>query len=379
MNTLKTKQNIPSCWETKYLGDVLKIGSGKDHKYLQDGNIPVFGTGGLMRHVDTPLHEGETVFIGRKGTIDKPFYFEGKFWTVDTLFYTHSYKDTSAKFINYVFQKINWLSYNEASGVPSLSKTTIEKIPFNCPSLPEQKRIVSVLETWDQAIEKLKRKIEIKKEVKKGLVNGLIKGHIRLPKSDGIRHTISLGEIGKVSMCKRILKSQTKEFGDVPFYKIGTFGKEPDAFISKEVYDKYKQAYSFPKKGEVIISAAGTIGRTVVYDGKPAYFQDSNLVWISNNEKQVLNLYLFYAYNLVEWQTASGTIARLYNDLLRSIEINAPSIDEQKTIVELLTTADTEMEDLKTKLKLIQDQKKYLLNNLVTGKIRTPETLSAFK
>ena len=105
-----------------------------------------------------------------------------------------------------------------------------------------------------------------------------------------------LGELGKVSMCKRILKKQTSTSGDIPFYKIGTFGKLPNAFISNEVYEEYRSKYSFPKKGDILLSASGTIGRRVIYDGKPAYFQDSNIVWIANNEEEVLNEYLYVFY-----------------------------------------------------------------------------------
>ena len=76
-------------WETKKIKDILTIGSGKDYKHLEVGNIPVYGTGGVITFVNSFLYDGETVCIGRKGTIDKPLYFNGKIWTVDTLFYTH--------------------------------------------------------------------------------------------------------------------------------------------------------------------------------------------------------------------------------------------------------------------------------------------------
>ena len=84
----------------------------------------------------------------------------------------------------------------------------------------------------------------------------------------------TLGQIGNVSMCKRIMKNETKEIGEVPFYKIGTFGCEPDAYISHEIFEKYKRKYSYPKIGDILISAAGTIGRTIVFDGRPAYYKD---------------------------------------------------------------------------------------------------------
>ena len=157
-------------WEEKKLGDVLKIGSGKDYKHLDEGNIPVFGTGGYMLSVNKFLHSGETVFIGRKGTIDKPFYFKGDFWTVDTLFYTHTFKNTIPKFIYCVFQQINWKLHNEASGVPSLSKSTIEKLKFAFPCVPEQQKIANYLSSIDAKIENTNSELEKTQLFKKGLL-----------------------------------------------------------------------------------------------------------------------------------------------------------------------------------------------------------------
>jgi restriction endonuclease S subunit len=153
--------------------------------------------------------------------------------------------------------------------------------------------------------------------------------------------TKTLGEIGKVSMCKRIFKEETTATGEIPFYKIGTFGKEPDAFISNQTYNEYRAKYPFPKKGDVLISASGTIGRCVRYGGEPAYFQDSNIVWIDNDEKQVLNDYLYHFYGACEWNSTKGaTISRLYNGDLRRIAIGFPkSLQEQQRIVGILDEA----------------------------------------
>ena len=101
------------------LGDILSIGSGRDYQHLGVGDVPVYGTGGLMCHVNECLYDGESVCIGRKGTINKPMYLNGRFWTVDTLFYTHSYRDILPRFCYHLFCTINWLTYNEASGVPN--------------------------------------------------------------------------------------------------------------------------------------------------------------------------------------------------------------------------------------------------------------------
>lgn len=134
------------------IGDILKIGSGKDYQHLSDGDIPVYGTGGLMCYVNESLYEGESVCIGRKGTINKPMYLSGRFWTVDTLFYTHSFNGILPRFCYHLFCTIDWLTYNEASGVPSLSKSTIEKIPVSIPQIDVQKRIVQILDTIEGKI-----------------------------------------------------------------------------------------------------------------------------------------------------------------------------------------------------------------------------------
>ena len=148
-------------------------------------------------------------------------------------------------------------------------------------------------------------------------------------------------------MCKRIMKSETSANGDVPFYKIGTFGGEPNAYISRATFEKYKSLYSFPKKGDILISAAGTIGRAVVYNGEPAYYQDSNIVWIDNDETMVLNRYLYYVYQLSPWQISTGgTIARLYNDNIANAKINIPPLQEQEHIVSILDRFDALCNDI---------------------------------
>ena len=157
-------------WDIYEIGDVLCIGNGRDYKHLSKGDIPVFGTGGYMTSVNECLHEGETTFIGRKGTIDKPFYYNGKFWTVDTLFYTHSFKYVIPKFVYCLFQTINWLRYNEASGVPSLSKDTIEKIKVRIPQLDEQKKITRLLSLIDERIAIQNKIIEDLKLLKSAII-----------------------------------------------------------------------------------------------------------------------------------------------------------------------------------------------------------------
>ena len=141
-----------------------------------------------------------------------------------------------------------------------------------------------------------------------------------------------LGDLGSVAMCKRIFKEQTADSGDVPFYKIGTFGGKPDAYISRKLFDEYKQMYPYPVKGDILISASGSIGRTVEYTGEDAYFQDSNIVWLKH-DKSIVNPFLKHLYEIIQWAGIEGsTIKRLYNDNILKTEVMIPHVPEQEKI-----------------------------------------------
>lgn len=160
-------------WTIKPMKKLFKVGNGRDHKHLSNGEIPVYGSGGYMRSVDDYLYDGESVCIGRKGTIDKPIFLSGKFWTVDTLFYTHSFLNCLPKFIYLIFQNIDWRSQNEAGGVPSLSKSNIEKIEVALPSIEEQGKIVDCIFSVDGLISAQEQTIKKLKAHKKGLMQQL--------------------------------------------------------------------------------------------------------------------------------------------------------------------------------------------------------------
>ncbi|GAA7684291.1 hypothetical protein BON254_08000 [Helicobacter pylori] len=166
------------------------------------------------------------------------------------------------------------------------------------------------------------------------------------------------------------MKHQTTRYGEIPFYKIGTFGNTADAFISKKLFLEYKTKYSFPKKGDILISASGTIGRAVIYDGKPAYFQDSNIVWIDNDETLVKNDFLFYAYSHVKWNTEHTTILRLYNDNFRNTLIPLPPLNEQIAIANVLSDVDHYLYSLDALILKKESVKKALSFELLSQRKR---------
>ena len=152
-----------------------------------------------------------------------------------------------------------------------------------------------------------------------------------------------LGDFGSVAMCRRIFKEQTTEIGEIPFYKIGTFGNHADAYISRELFEEYKSKYPYPQKGAILVSASGSIGRTVEYTGEDEYFQDSNIVWLMHDER-LENSFLKYFYQVVKWSGLEGsTIKRLYNSNILRTKIMLPSsndFDEQKMIGALMAMLD---------------------------------------
>ena len=184
------------------------------------------------------------------------------------------------------------------------------------------------------------------------------------------------GDLGSVAMCKRIFKEQTSTDGDIPFYKIGTFGAEPDAFISRELFEEYREKFQYPNIGDMLISASGTIGRTVEYKGEEAYFQDSNIVWFKHDDR-VDNSFLKCIYEIVKWSGIEGsTIKRLYNDNFLKTEFSIPKVTEQQQIGmyfqcldHLITLHQRKCEETK-KLKKYMLQKMFPQNGQTVPEIR---------
>ena len=386
---MENQTNIPSLrfsefngkWEAKKISEVLSIGSGKDYKHLSFGNVPVYGTGGLMTTVDSYLHDGETVCIGRKGTIDKPFYYFGKLWTVDTLFYTHSFIDSNPKFIFNLFQRINWKEYNEASGVPSLSKSTIEKIKLELPSLKEQIKIASFLTKVDEKLTALKKKKELLEQYKKGVMQQIFSQELRFKNDDGNDfpewEEKSLGEIGET-------------------YN-GLTGKSKDDFGHGKPYIQYKQIFDDSKIDisrfeNVVITDKDKQNRVLFGD---AFFTVSSetpneigmsSVLLDNIEELYLNSFCFgfrpnsfdildpyYSRYLFRSELFRNEIVKLAQGSTRfnmskvqlmKIVVNLPTKKEQIQISKFLSTIDNKISFCQSQIEKAEIWKKGLLQQM---------------
>ena len=148
-------------WEQRKLGEVVEVNSGKDYKHLSTGTIPVYGTGGYMLSVSESLSDVDGIGIGRKGTIDKPYILKAPFWTVDTLFYCIPKDANNLYFVYSIFNNVTWKNLDESTGVPSLSKVTINNIQSFFPTPPEQMAIGSFFQELDQLITLQQRELEL--------------------------------------------------------------------------------------------------------------------------------------------------------------------------------------------------------------------------
>ena len=157
-------------WIKVKIGDILKVKHGKDYKHLSPGKIPVMATSGAISYVDTALCTWPCALIGRKGTIDKPQFMDKPFWCIDTLFYTKALGNHSPLFQYYLFQTIDWNKFNEGTGLPSLSASTIESIQCSIPMEKEQQEIANFLRIYDEKVKICTKKIEALKQLKKAFM-----------------------------------------------------------------------------------------------------------------------------------------------------------------------------------------------------------------
>ncbi|WP_455767111.1 restriction endonuclease subunit S [Phocaeicola plebeius] len=368
------KKLCPDGVEFRKLGEVCEIKRGVrvvKNDLINDGKYPVFQNSLIpLGYYEKNNYPANITFVISAGAAGEIGYTEEPIWAADDCLTIISPNNIINKFIYYclIANKLFFVSKVRRASVPRLSRTVVDNFEIPIPPLEVQNEIVRILDTFTAHTAELQAELQARKEQYEYYRNKLL----TFDENDERVKWIKLGEIGNTCMCKRIMKHQTSDIGEVPFFKIGTFGKEADAFISYELYDEYKNKYSFPRKGEILISASGTIGRTVIYDGQDAYFQDSNIIWIQNDESKVLNKYLYYYYQIIEWNVEGGTIKRLYNTNLSKTIIAYPPLSEQQRIISILDKFESLVNDLSeglpAEIAAVQEQYEYYRNKLLTFK-----------
>ncbi len=355
---------LPSNWQRVRLGDILTLKHGRDYKNFKLGNIPVYGSGGYMLSINNFLHNGESVCIGRKGTIDKPIYLNGKFWVVDTLFYSYSFKKSIPKFIFYAFSIIKWSNYNEATGVPSLTKMTISNIEIPLPPLNEQIAIANILSDVDRYLYSLDALILKKESVKKALSFELLSQRKRLKGFNQAWQRVRLGDIANY-LTSNLSAEQITQQGKIKVYDVNNFiGYINTTFISDKPY--------------ISIVKDGSVGRVRILPPKTNIL--STMGALIANHKTTTE-FLFYLLSNFDFKnfTSGSIIPHIYFKDYKEKTISLPSLNEQIAIANILSALDHEIISLKNKKRQFENIKKALNHDLMSAKIRVLKNKDCIK
>jgi type I restriction enzyme, S subunit len=375
----QTQNNIPTGWQQVKLGDFVDIRSGDSpsmFNFIDSGIYPFYKVEDMNyseKYITTsryhfneyqkPLMEKKMVIFPKRGAAI--FTNKVRILSKEAFFDTNIMgllvkKGLDGEFLYYLLKRIGLSQFADTTSVAQINNKHIIPLCINLPPLPEQNRIVSVLETWDKATEKLNKKIAIKKQIKKGLMQDLLTGKKRLSGFGDKWEVILLRDACKISTGKKDV-NEGNPLGVYPFF---TCAKN----------HTYSDNYSFDTEA-ILIAGNGDVGNCQYYKGKFEAYQRTYVITDIKKDVQYVFAYLGYFFqDTINSQKQMGAMPYIKLGMLQDYKIRIPkSKEEQSAIARILTTADKEITGLENKLSIIKDQKRYLVNNLITGVIRTPE------
>lgn len=360
-------------WEEKRVGEILTLCHGKDYKHLKKGDIPVMGTGGVITYVNEALCDWQCVCIGRKGTIDRPYFMDKPFWSVDTLFYSKPVSDNMPKFQYYLFQNINWQLYNEASGVPSLSASTIENVKVKVPDIEEQQKIADFLSTIDEVIAQSEAEVQNLEQQKKAAMQKIFSQEVRFKREDGTEYpkweNKPLSEICDVRDGTHdspkyvgegfplVTSKNLTKYGTIDFTNVN--------FIKEDDYNMIN-VRSKVDIGDILFGMIGTIGKPVLVNS--VGFAIKNVALLK--PLYINNAYLFYylqsddVEKAFRYKQTGNTQKFIALSTIRQIKIVVPYIEEQQKIADFLSTYDEAIHYAKQELDKWKELKKGLLQQM---------------
>lgn len=376
---------------TYKLKDVLKIGNGKDHSSLPDGEYPVLGSGGIMRYANRYLYDGESVLLPRKGTLNNIQYIKGKFWTVDTCYYTIINQDITHPYYLYrLLRTFDLSGLDSGASIPSMTSKTYYGIKVQLPPLPTQQKIASILSAYDNLIQNYKKQIEALQTAaselyKEWFVRFRFPGYQNSRFENGIPEGWKierLGNLFEITSSKRVFEEDYVNEG-IPFYR----SKEiielsnnqeitTELFISNELYAKFKNKFGVPKENDILITSVGSIGNSYqVRKDDIFYFKDGNLTWIKSSSKKALSKYLIYwlksdlGKNTLISSTIGTSQSALTIEKLRAIKILVPEVNILEKFEQKISSFDIKIQILNKQIANLTQQRDLLLPRLMSGKL----------
>ncbi len=355
-------------WHRYKIKDTLKIKSGRDQKSIIDenGNNPILGTGGIIGKTNSFLYDKPSVLIGRKGTINKPQYMDTPFWTVDTLFYSEIHKEFLPKFIYYVFQNINWKKYDESTGVPSLTASTIENIKYYIPNLKEQQKIANFFTLIDKKINLQTQKVELLKKYKKALLEKIYKEKLKAIKLVNLKELAHL-QGGFAFESKLFTKKGMPiirisnineniiDLKDVVYYNAGIL-----------IDSKFEV-----NKGDMLIAMSGaTTGKFGIYNDTKKAYLNQRVGKLILHKKDIIYSYLYFLFELNSYniqlknRLVAGAQPNISPSDIEALKFKIPSINVQKNIIDIYNSISKKIRENENKLKNLKELKKGLLQKM---------------
>lgn len=402
---------VPSHWEVAAFKRKITINNGKDYKDFLDEEIyPVMGSGGCFAYCSKYMFDGEALLLGRKGTIDKPLYINGKFWAVDTMFYATPHKDLNCKFAYYLALTFPFQLYSTSTALPSMTQTDLGNNPVAFPPIVEQQAIALYLdkkcEEIDRAIDTQKKKIELLRELKQTIITNAVTKGLNTDvtmKDSGIEW---IGEVPKhweIRKIKQVINLLTDYDANGSFADIAKNcninNGNPYAWMVRSTdlenkrygivdgnnycdYETFKYlSKSSLKPNDILLAKRGDIGKSyLIPDCNDPMTLAPNTYLLITNKDIIENVYLYYYFQSkggvenLKVLNKSTTLGALYKDDVKAMSIPVPSIEEQRLIAKHIQAEvlkiDNQISKVNHRIELLNELKQSIITEAVTGKIK---------
>lgn len=370
---------IPTAWSADRLSGLVDVIYGKSPagiKKLERG-VPIYGTGGISGYTDSPLYDGPSIILGRKGTIDKVQCTDGPFWAIDTTFYTAPKVAFDWSWLYYCISSFDLRKLNEASGVPSLSRGSLESLDIATPPLPEQQKIATILLAVDDKLDVIARQIEVTQALKQGLMQTLFS------QCAADWPTVQLQDVAVVRTGVAKGKKGLKEPAELPYLRVANVQDgHIDLTEVKTIAVEAAQVERYAlKPGDVLMTEGGDfdkLGRGDVWEGHVSPCLHQNHVFAVRPTPSKLNSYYLAALAASDYgrqyflscAKRTTNLASINSSQLKTFPVLLPPLDEQVRIADIVAAANARIETLSTKKAHYQTLKRGLMQKLLTGEWR---------